>query len=163
MRAVAASAPVFMGLPNSAARDTGNSVSHENVEFVRRGYAAISEMLRRREVDLASIEQWWHPDCVLKPSGLLPESSEMHGHEGIAQFMRIQMDAFEELQVEPIEFLDAGDRVVVPVRFGGKARHTGLDVEFSVVHVATLRADKVARVDMFGDRAEALEAVGLAE
>ncbi len=87
----------------------------------------------------------------------------MYGHDGIARFIRNQMEAFDELHVEPLEFIDAGERVVVPIRFGGKARYTGMDVTFAVVHIATLRGGKVARLDMFRDRAEALEAAGLSE
>ena len=138
-------------------------MSRENVELAQRGYRAMNNMLKSRKVDRPYIEEWWTPDSVLKPSGLLPESSEMRGHEGIARFISIQMDAFEGLEVEPLEFLDAVDKVVVPIRFGGKARHTGLDVTFSVVHVLTVRQGKVARLEMFRERAEALEAAGLRE
>jgi hypothetical protein len=47
----------------------------------------------------------------------------------------------------------------VPIRFGGKARYTGMDVAFAVVHVATVCTGKVTRLDIFWDRADALEAV----
>ena len=138
-------------------------MSQENVEFAKRGYAALNQMLASREVDLSLIEQLWTPDCVLSPSGILPESAEMHGHDGIARFTANQMEAFDALQVEPLEYLDAGDRVVVPIRFGGKARYTGMDVGFEVVHVVTVRDGKVARTDMFRSKREAFEAVGLRE
>jgi ketosteroid isomerase-like protein len=138
-------------------------MSAENVEFVRRAYAATNRMLTRREVDRALIEELWTPDCVLRPAGILPESSEMHGHDGIAKFIGNQMEAFDELQVETREFIDARDRVVVPIRFGGKARYTGMDVAFDVVHVVTVRDGKVARTDMYRERDEALEAVGLSD
>jgi ketosteroid isomerase-like protein len=136
-------------------------MSRENVDFVRRGYDALNEMLRRGKVDLRTIDEQWTSDCVIKPSGLLPESAEMHGHAGIAQFISNQMEAFDELQVETLEFLDAGESVVVPIRFGGKARYTGLEVTFDVVHVAAIRDGKVARLEMFLDKAEALAAAGL--
>lgn len=87
----------------------------------------------------------------------------MRGREGMLQFLRTQAEAFDLFQVEPLEFIDAGDRVVVPVRFGGRARHTGLEIDFSVVHVLTLRAKMLLRIDIYGTRAEALEAVGLRE
>jgi len=77
----------------------------------------------------------------------------MHGHEGLLRFAALQTEAFEEFWVQPQEMIDAGDRVVVPVRFGGRAQHTGLEVVFDVVHVCTARDGK----------AEALEAVGLRE
>ena len=136
-------------------------MSQENVEFARRGYAAINEMLSRREVDRSLIEEFWAVDTVLRPAGILPESGEMHGHEGVARFMSNQMEAFDEFRAEPLEFIDAGDRVVVPIRFGGKARYTGMQVEFAVVHVVTLRDGKCVRTDMFREKAEALKAAGL--
>ena len=68
-----------------------------------------------------------------------------------------------EFWVEPQEFIDAGERVVVPIRFGGRAQHTGLGVVFEVVHVCTARDGKMTRVDMYVSKAEAFEAVGLRE
>ena len=47
----------------------------------------------------------------------------------------------------------------MPIRVGGKARYTGMDLAFAVVHVATVCNGKVTRLDMFWDRADALEAV----
>jgi ketosteroid isomerase-like protein len=65
--------------------------------------------------------------------------------------------------LKPEEFIDAGDRMVVPLQLGGKARHTGIEVEFSVVHVVTLRDEKAVRIDVYAEMSEALEAVGLRE
>ena len=138
-------------------------MSRENVEIVRRNYAVLNQMLSSQEVDHALIEELWTPDCVLKPSGILPESAEAHGHDGVARFIRNQMEAFDELQVEPLEFVDAGESVVVPIRFGGKARYTGMEVTFAVVHVVTLRDGKVTLTDMFREKPEALEAAGVRE
>jgi uncharacterized protein len=138
-------------------------MSRENVDLVRRGYAALNQNFQSGELDFSLIEKLWTQDCVLVPSGLLPESREMQGHAGIAQFATAQMEAFEQMWVEPLEFIEAGDRVVVPVRFGGKARHTGIEVEFSVVHVFTVRNGKLARLDMHADKPKAFEAAGLTE
>jgi ketosteroid isomerase-like protein len=65
--------------------------------------------------------------------------------------------------LEPLEFIDAGDRLVVPYRFGGKARHTGIEVEFSFVHVFTQRRGKAVRVDVYETKEQAFEDVGLSE
>ena len=137
-------------------------MSQENVEMARRGYAALNEAFKTGEF-LPAIQEFCDPEIVLKPSGILPESREMHGHEGMLQFLAIQAEAFEAFSVEPHEFIDAGDRVVVPVRFGGRAVHTGLDVHFDVVHVCSARNGKWKRIDMYVGRNEALEAVGLSE
>jgi ketosteroid isomerase-like protein len=52
---------------------------------------------------------------------------------------------------------------VVPVRFGGRARHSGIEVEFSFTHVLTFQAGKLARLDIYSTFPQALEAVGLRE
>ena len=136
-------------------------MSEENVEIARRSYSMLSEALKTGVADPSALEATWTPDCVLRPSGLLPESAEVYGHEGIARHVAAQLEAFEEMRVEALDFLDAGDRIVVPVRFGGRARHTGIEVNFMVAHVLTVRDGKIARLDMFRDTSEALEAVGL--
>jgi ketosteroid isomerase-like protein len=87
----------------------------------------------------------------------------MYGHEGMRRFIALQTEAFEGFWVEPQDYIDAGDQVVVPLRFGGRARYTGLDVAFEVVHVLTMGDRKWTRVDMYVSKAEALKAVGLSE
>ena len=137
-------------------------MSHENVELARRGYVALNDAYKTGDFQSA-IQEFCDPEIVLMPSGILPESSEMHGHEGLLRFAALQTEVFEEFWVEPQEFIDAGDRVVVPVRFGGLAQHTGLEVVFDVVHVCTARDGKWTRIDMYVTKADALEAVGLRE
>ena len=78
-------------------------------------------------------------------------------------FTRRQAEAFDRLSMEPEEIIEAGDRVVVPLRLGGRARFTGIPIEFSLVHVATFRNGKALRVDVYADKAEALKAVGLGD
>src|SRR5262249_37403625 len=103
------------------------------------------------------------PDFVLRPSGMFPEHEEMHGPEGLLKFIRGQTEAFERMWIEAEEFLDAGDRVVIPIRFGGRARHTGLDVEFPVPPLCPYREGKLLRDEIYPTKAEALEAAGLSE
>ena len=113
----------------------------------------------------AFIKEFWDPEIVLVPAGVLPESGTVQGWEGVLHFLTEQMQAFEEksMFLEPLEYIDAGDRVVVPYRFGGRARHTGIEVEFSFVHVFTQRRGKAVRVDVYTTKAEALEDLGLKE
>ena len=113
---------------------------------------------------LAATEEMLHPDFVLRP----PEDSPFpeagtggQGREGFLRFVAGQAEGFDAMSLEPQEFIDAGDRVVVPLQFGGRARHTGLEIKFAVVHVVTIRDGKLARLDIYMSRAEALEAAGL--
>jgi|SRR5438270_4823055 len=137
-------------------------MSQANVELAREGYEALNEAYRTGNFRDA-LERFCDPAIVLTPSGILPESSEMRGHEGMLRFVSLQSEAFDDFWVEPHAFIDAGDRVVVPIRFGGRAQHTGLDVAFEVVHVLTAHDGKWRRIDMYPSKDEALEAVGLVE
>ena len=136
-------------------------MSEENVEIARRGIVEINSFYRTGEFSL--LQELCDPDFVLQPSGMFPEHEEMRGPEGLLKFIRGQTEAFERMWIEAEEFLDAGDRVVIPIRFGGRARHTGLDVEFQVTHLCTYREGKLLRDEIYPTKAEALEAAGLSE
>jgi ketosteroid isomerase-like protein len=140
-------------------------MSQQDVETAKRGYALVNAAYRSGDAHelRAFMEVFWDPDVVLVPAGLLPESQSARGWDGVLQFMMGQMQAFEpgSMWLEPLEYIDAGDRVVVPYRFGGRARHTGIDVEFCFVHVFTQRRGKTVRVDVYQSKNEALEDVGL--
>jgi ketosteroid isomerase-like protein len=126
----------------------------ENLDLVRAIYAALNDAYRTGAYD--DPVEFVHPDVVLRTSGMFPESGEYHGRAGVRQFTENQAQAFESMAVEPQEYLEFGDRVVVPVRFGGRARHTGIDTFFEVVHVWLLRDGKVAELVMHRSREEAI-------
>ncbi|HEY8629914.1 MAG TPA: nuclear transport factor 2 family protein [Gaiellaceae bacterium] len=135
-------------------------MAEDNVAFVRRCYEGLNGAYRTGQF-LPVIQEGFDPDVVVKPSGLLPDSNEARGHDGVLRFIVAQWEAFEELQIEAEAYIAAGDRVIVPVRLRGRARHTGLEVEFRFVHMMTIRDRKITRVDMYLDKQEALEAAGL--
>jgi ketosteroid isomerase-like protein len=139
-------------------------MSQENVELVRRGYTAMREAYEAGDIEPV-IDEFCHPDVVFNTEALTryPRRGEWHGEEGLLNFGLGQMEAFEKMWLEPDDFIDAGDRVLVPLRIGGKARHTGLPVEFSVIHAVTVRDGKTARIDVYERLEEAIKAAGLRE
>ena len=141
-------------------------MSQQDIENARRGYAMLNQAYRSGNPDdfRPFMEEFWDPEVVLAPAGVLPESAPAHGWDGVVRFMSSQMQAFEHgsMWMEPLEFIDAGDRMVVPYRFGGRAEHTGIEVEFEFVHVFTQRRGKTVRLDVYLTRQEALEDLGLA-
>jgi ketosteroid isomerase-like protein len=56
-----------------------------------------------------------------------------------------------------------GDKVVATVHQRGRSKMSGVLLEGSMVQVWTFRDGKEARMDMYSDPREALEAVGLKE
>jgi ketosteroid isomerase-like protein len=133
----------------------------EDVELLRQGYGALNVALETGQWDLFAefIEQRCDPDIVLKPAGVFPESAEVRGHTGMLRVLTTQAEAFETLRIQPHDFVEADDQVIASVRFGGRARYSGIDVDISVAHVWTIHDHKALRLDMYQSKAEALEAV----
>ncbi len=155
-------------------------MSQENVEIVRRMYedgeaayyGRIEALHEANESGnfgefMAATEEMLNPDFVLRPpeDSPFPEAGtrEWRGRDGFLRFVAGQAESFDAMSLEPEEFIDAGDMVVVPLQFGGQARYTGIEVKFAVVHVVTIRDRKAARLDIYMSRAKALEAAGLSE
>ena len=66
-----------------------------------------------------------------------------------------------ESQVEPEEFVEAGDRVVAVGRTRGRVRVTGEEFDVRAVHVWALRGGKVVRFEAYIDTPKMREALGL--
>ena len=155
-------------------------MSQENVEVVRRLYEegeaayygrieALHEAVESGDFNefMAATEEMIHSTFVLRTpeDSPFPEAGtgEWRGRQGFLRFVAGQAESFDAMSLEPEEFIDAGDSVVVPLQFGGQARYTGIEVKFAVVHVVTIRDGKLARLDIYMSRARALEAAGLRE
>jgi ketosteroid isomerase-like protein len=72
------------------------------------------------------------------------------------------LDTFESVRVEPDEFIDAGDHVVVP-QTGYIRGRDGIEATARVSLVWTFRDGSIVRLCLYQERAEALEAAGLRE
>jgi ketosteroid isomerase-like protein len=144
-------------------------MSRELVETAQRGYAHLNRAYRSGDVNdfLPWLEEQFDPEVVFVPAGVLPESRPVMGWDGMLRYTAEQMKAFEDgsMWLEPVEYIDSeGDAwLVVPYRFGGTARHTGIEVRFEFVHVFTLRDGLTVRVNVYETREQALAAVGLSE
>jgi ketosteroid isomerase-like protein len=138
-------------------------MSEENVEVVRRivdahqrgdfatVYAAYDPAIEWRTGD-ARAAQWSDFEPVY------------HGHEGVRTFWRTWFAAWETVDFEYEEFIDAGDQVLSILSQRMRGRTSGVELEWhSYGQVWTIRDGKVIRVQFFANRDEALEAAGLSE
>lgn len=133
-------------------------MSRENVEALQRAYAAFN----RGDIDagLAVL----HPDIEWKGPPEAPTGSVWQGHDEVRQFARIGLEPWESRTWTPEEFVEVGeDALLVFVRSRARGAGSGIEIEADTAHVATFRDGKVIRLEMYGDRAEALAAVGLRE
>jgi ketosteroid isomerase-like protein len=72
-------------------------------------------------------------------------------------------DPWDELETVPEEYIDAGDRVVVTVRYSGRGQGSGIELDDLLFDVYDLREGKIVRKREFKTRADALAAAGVVE
>jgi uncharacterized protein len=125
------------------------------VEIVKRGYEALSrgDMAAVLEGFDPNIE-WWDRSDALNPT-------VVRGHDGMRGMWAEIAESFAEWRMEPKEFIDAGDYVVVPLDHVMRGRASGALIEGHEVHVFKLRDGKVTALREYQTKAEALEAVSL--
>ena len=131
-------------------------MSQENVEIVRRRYEHLAAT-----GDYAA--EAHAPDFVWDMSKFRgwPEQQTYEGVEGARAFLRDWLEAWDDWEVEVEALHDAGDKVVALVRQRGRSKTSGLPVDMAYGQVFTIRDGKFARMEMYADPVEALEAVGL--
>jgi uncharacterized protein len=131
-------------------------MSEENVEIVRRRYDALrqGDVEGFFELTDRDVEWWDRADD--------PWAAVHRGRDACMKHLaEITEDA--ELLVEPLEFIDADDLVVVPVRLVGRGRSSGVPFDEQEVHMFRLRDGKVTEVREYRERDEALKAIGLSD
>jgi ketosteroid isomerase-like protein len=86
-----------------------------------------------------------------------------HGHAGYRRMWEGMLEAWPDLQLEPEEIIDFGDRILAAGRATAHGRHSGIALDVPLFQVFTLRQGLVIRQKDFNDRDQALEAAGLSE
>jgi ketosteroid isomerase-like protein len=94
----------------------------------------------------------------------LQRSDSCHGPEEIIRFWEGLDETFDELRLDPQEFVDAGDRVAVRLRYYGRGKGSGAELETEMYHqVTTFRDGTMVRIEYFTSWPLALEAAGIKE
>jgi ketosteroid isomerase-like protein len=130
-------------------------MSQENLEMVRRGFAAWNSG------DMDALRELYDPDVILRSLEGWPESGPFMGREAVMGWYEQLREAWEADAVEPIDITDAGDRVIVRTVWRGAGQ--GPDSRMEFTNVYTVRKGRIVYQEQFWDHAEALEAVGLSE
>jgi len=98
------------------------------------------------------------------PSGDWPETATIRGGEAAWDFFLQAEEPWETGTYQLAEMIDAGeDRVVAHQVREMRGKESGVTVRYDYWAVIRVHAGKVIRVEYFGTRDEALEAVGLRE
>jgi ketosteroid isomerase-like protein len=130
-------------------------MSQQNVEIARGFYAAWNGG------DMDAIREFYDPDVVIRTTENWPERGPYFGREAVVSFIARLRDTWDVVALEPISFIDAGDRIVARQVVRGMG--AGPESNIEVTTITTMRQGKTILVEFFWDHAEALEAVGLSE
>ena len=135
-------------------------MSQENVEIVRRAFES-SRRPDRKEGEPEAILEFLDPMIVWEVRSDLPDAEIYTGHAGMKRLFAAFRDALDDTWYEPLDFIDAENHVVVPLRWGGRGRSSGVEItESEEAWVFTLRDRKIVLVREYADRATALEVAG---
>jgi ketosteroid isomerase-like protein len=133
-------------------------VSQENVEIVRREYAAFAAR------DWETLADLCHPDLEYETLGVAP--GRLRGFREITEFFDAWAELYGEFRVEAEEIVEAGDQVVAVERHAARGVK-GSDAEGMVGHsfacLISFKDGRISRVKEYATRDEALAAAGRRE
>ena len=132
-------------------------MSQENVKIVRRlieaGHGGNFSMF------LESID----PEIEVEASLGGDLDGTYRGPADLTEMLRAFWDEFDDHRTEVEECIPTGDDVVLGVRFYGRGKSSGVEIDWPAWHVWTLRDGKAVRWRLLRTKREALEAAGLSE
>ena len=133
-------------------------MSVSNVELLRLAVDAANHR------DVATLDAIWSEQAEFHSTFAASEGRVFRGRQGTRDYFATLGEVFDDMRVEIEEITEAGaDRLMVVVRVTGRGKGSGVNVEQRNGQVWTFVRGKVARVDSFMSRAEALKAAGLSE
>lgn len=144
-------------------------MARENVEVVREalrlwglnpeGGLAPIDLTRLEELfegDTTRVAELFDPEVEIHPPGGPIGGSVQRGYQGVVRNWRDLLATFDEFLIDPLEFREAGEQVVVIQRNVGRMR--GMEVDETSSVLFTLRDHRITRIDVFASREGALEA-----
>ena len=138
-------------------------MSRDNVEAIRTLFGAFEG------VDVASID-WTSEGIRQVLAGAASEDVELttlqsgigsgvgahyEGIDGFIRYLGEWLEPFSEYRVENVDYIDAGDCVLVPSRQWGKGDGSGIRVEIELTTLYELRDGLVVRMHQFDTLDEA--------
>jgi ketosteroid isomerase-like protein len=130
-------------------------MAETNVDRLRSGYAALSRG------DYEAVRELLDPKILLRDRPEAPDARSYHGYEGMLVTLRDTSESFEDFRLDPQQFFEHADKVVVILSMTGRGRTSGVPVEERIAHLWTLRDGLAIELRAFTDPADALEVAGL--
>jgi ketosteroid isomerase-like protein len=128
-------------------------VASENVELVRASVEAYNRGDYERALENAT------PDFEMDMMRAVGPDHGTFSRDEMMGFWTDFAENWESVHIEPLEFIEIGDQVIVPWKTHGVGR-SGIEVHANVTWTFTLRDGKIARIELFQERDDALAAAG---
>jgi ketosteroid isomerase-like protein len=115
-------------------------MSQENVEVVEAAYEALTSD------GLDAFADYWAEDIEMRTV----RGASLYGNAAWRAYLQELLDLFDDLTIEPIEFIDAaGEGVVVYLRNGGRSKLSGMAVppEYFAIVIQVRDGDIVQGVE----------------
>src|SRR3954463_2944644 len=120
-------------------------MSQENVEVVRAAIEAYNSG------DLDAALEAMHPDFELDWSRAIGTNQGVYRADQIRRFFDDFAETFESIRIEPHEFVEAGEHVVVP-QTGYISGRDGIEATARITLVWTIRDGAIVRISMYQQR-----------
>ena len=131
-------------------------MSQENVEVIR---AALDAFNRG---DFDAMLRYAAPDFELDWSRAVGPQRGVYKLDQARSFFDDFGDTFESIRVEPSEFIEVDDNVIVP-QTGYTSGRDGIETTARITLVWTIRDGAIVRICLYQDKRDALESAGLSE
>ena len=126
------------------------------MEIVKRALHAWDER------DQNTMDTLFHPDFEYHGLAEWPGLQRVDRGRGEPLPRQSGLDAdLDEFRAEPLEVLDAGERVVCILEMTAIGKQSRVPVRFTEASVVTIRDRRIARIEVCGTRERALEVSGL--
>jgi ketosteroid isomerase-like protein len=131
---------------------------------VQRTYRLIEDLQAEQHAEAfdSAFRDYLDEDFELSPPAVYPEGEQLFkGREGLERWIASTAEVWDEWRFEPERFVEADDQVLALVRLMARGSASGVRLDRDTAHVWTVRDGRVTRCDVYLDRSEALEALGL--
>jgi ketosteroid isomerase-like protein len=128
-------------------------MSSENVDVVKQGFEAFGRG------DLDAVAETFDEQVEWWTSEEIPNGGTIKGRDAVIQSFAAIGDDWDEFTLEPEQFLDAGDWVVVRGKARLKAKASGQTIEERFAHVVEIRDGKTVRGEFHSDSAKEYKAL----
>lgn len=136
-------------------RNTAGPMASSDIDIVRSAYDAFA----RGDTD--AVLEVCDPDIVIRD----PErtGTTFRGIEGLRRFWEEWFENWEEYLVEPREFEQYGDEILVRAEQSGRGKRSGIEIRQDLFNVLRLRDGRVIEYRLYTKRENALASMDAAD